>query len=223
MSTKIGIITEGPIDELLLSALLEQIAKQRASLGWPIHVEEARDYFPIRKRGAGGVLNVVKSLVQALSTQPFDHFCFVILLDRRTKPVQRKIHRLISGKTRFVLAIAVEEIEAWWLGDRSNTLAWADLAERLPDGCRYAMKGYRAERDKQPKKTLDELTRHSNKFDRFYGDGSVELASDFADAYWRTRARLQEICTQCPQGFRPFQDEMTNRFRQMKTQEGRLC
>jgi len=222
MSTKIGIIAEGPIDHVLLPELLGRISQDKADFGWPIDTEDVAELFPVRKRGHGGVLDAIRRLVKALNTQYYDHACFVILLDRRTRAVQQEIRKLIRGKDRFVLGVAIEEIEAWWLGDRTNTLAWSGLRDRLPEHCRYGARKYKAERDPGPKKTLDELTRLSNRFDRHYGEGNTDMATEFAEDYWRHDARLDEIASQCPKGFGPFQKKMTNRFRQARDRSGRL-
>lgn len=222
MSTKIGVIAEGPVDHILLPALLERIAQDRAQFRWPLDADDVAEVLLIRKRGHGGVLETVRKLVTALNTQYFDHSLFVILLDRRTEAVQRRIRRLIRGKDRFVLGVAIEEIEAWWLGDRTNTLAWTTLRDSLPSACRYAASDYHAESDRRPKTTLDELTRLSDRFDRYYGDGNTDLATDFAEDYWRQSARLDEIAVQCPHGFGGFQRDMTNAFRQVKQGSGRL-
>ena len=224
MSTKIGIFCEGAIDYALLPALLERIARDGAGFRWPVDASDVADLFPIRKRGHGGVLETVRALVKALNTQHFGHACFVILLDRRTAAVQREIARLIQGKPRFVLGIAIEEIEAWWLGDRTNTFAWTRLKPAdLPEGCRYAQAKYKAEGDPSPKRTLDRLTRLSGRFDRFYGEGNLDMAEDFAEAFWRKFAKLNEIATQCPKGFGRFQRRMVNAFHRAKASwPGRL-
>ncbi len=213
MSTKVGIIAEGPIDHALLPALLSRIAQDRIGLTWPVNSEDVADIFQLRKRGHGGVLEAVRRLVAALDTDLYDHHCFIILLDRRTRPVQEEVRRLIAGRDRFVLGVAVEEIEAWWLGDRTNTLAWSELNAELPPTCRYAVPRYKAEADDDPKKTLDELTRCSDRFDRYYGEGNVDLAIEFAEDYWKDYARLDEIGSQCPQSYRPFQRAIINQFR----------
>ena len=221
MSTKIGIIAEGPIDHALLPALLTRIAEDQAEFTWPVAADDVAELFPIRKRGHGGVLETVRSLVKALAKEPFDHACFVILLDRRTRAVQEKVHKLIQDKNRFILGVAIEELEAWWLGDRTNTLAWSGLKKSLPPDCPYAEAKYQAEADDTPKKTLDELTRISDRFDRYYGEGNLDLAVEFAEDYWRPGARLEEIATQCPEGFGRFQERVANRFRQVKAASAR--
>ena len=63
MSTRIGIIAEGPIDHALLPVLLERIALERASFGWPVAPDDVAEVFQIRKRGHGGVLETVRRLV----------------------------------------------------------------------------------------------------------------------------------------------------------------
>ncbi len=216
MSTKIGIIAEGPIDHCLLPALLEQIARQRADYSWPVSADDVTQRFCIRKRGFGGVLASVRRLVEVLETGEFDHAFFVIVLDRRTEAAQSAIKNMLANRDRFVLGIAIEEIEAWWLGDRENTLAWSGLKNGPPHDCRYAQRDYRSERDKDPKRTLDELTRISDRFDRYYGEGNVDLAHDFAENFWRRSARLDDIRGQCPQGYRPFEKAVTQQFRSAK-------
>lgn len=225
MSTKIGIIAESTIDHILLRPLLSRIAHDKASFRWPLEASDVAIPFFIRKRGNGGVLETVRRLVKALETTFQDHACFVIVLDRKTASVQRKIKRLIAGRPRFVLGIAIEEIEAWWLGDRTNTLTWTGFDRNtLPSDCRYARGNYQAERDKTPKKTLDELTRVADpdRFAIFYGDGNTDLAQEFAENYWRKFAKLDEISFQCPKGFGRFQQQMVNAFQQAKRPPGPL-
>ncbi len=213
MSTKIGIIAEGPIDHALLPPLLERIAQERAGCSWPVKPDDIAQVFNIRKRGHGGVLETVRRLVAVLSSEVYDHAFFVIMLDRRTSAVQEEIRALIGAHGRFVMGVAIEEIEAWWLADRKNTLDWTGLTNALPDHCRYARNKYHAERDEEPKRTLDELTRESSRIDRYYGEGSVELASEFAEDYWRRSAHLDDIRVQCPRGYRPFEKDVTQHFR----------
>jgi hypothetical protein len=214
MSSKIGLIVEGPIDGALLPALLSCIAANLAGIHWPVQADDVAEMFPVRKRGHGGVLDTVRRLVDALDTQYFEHKFFIILLDRRTKTVQKEVRRLIAPHPRFVLGIAIEEIEAWWLGDRTNTLAWVGLDE-VPRGLRYADEDYHAESDSDPKETLDKLTHASDRFDRGYGVGNLDHAREFAENYWRVGARLDEIRAQCAQGFAPFENDVIQRFRKL--------
>ena len=216
MSTKVGIIAEGPIDHALLPALLSRIVMMKVGIKWPIRGEDIAELFQIRKRGHGAVVEVVRRLVEALDTEFFDHHCFVILLDRLTRSVQEEVRTLISTRNRFILGVAIEEIEAWWLGDRTNTLNWADLRINLPLGCRFAAKKYKAEADDNPKLTLDELTRFSERLDSFYGVGNVDLAREFAEDYWKNFASLGEISAQCPEGYKPFERAVINAFRPLK-------
>jgi hypothetical protein len=222
MSTKVAIIAEGSVDYVLLPALLQRIAIDRAQFTWPIEPDDLIELLPIRKRGHGGVLEKIRALVRLLQEMVLDFDCYVILLDRKTKPAQREIRRLITGHSLFVLGVAIEEIEAWWLADRTNTLAWSDLRAGPPEDCRYAASGYKAEHDDDPKRTLDELTRISDRFDRCYGQGNTDLATEFAIDYWEQFARLDEIASGCPEGFGAFEQDMTNALRAAKARTGRL-
>ena len=147
----------------------------------------------------------------------------MILLDRKTKSVQQQIRKLIRGNPRFVLGIAIEEVEAWWLGDRINTFEWTDLtADELPPECLYGQPKYKAENDKMPKTTLDHLTRLSQRFDRYYGEGNLDMAMEFAEEHWARSASLDQISSQCPRGFDRFQRSMINAFRRARASAGRL-
>lgn len=222
-ATRVGIIAEGPTDHALLPALLERIARDRAAFDWPVLGEDAALVLPVRKRGHGGVLDAVRRMVAALRSGAAlaDYSFFVIVLDRRTNAVQTRVKRLIRGEDRFVLAIAIEEIEAWWLGDRVNTLAFFQLGDELPAGLRYAERGYKAERDSRPKRTLDELTEVSEAVDSRYGVGNARLALDFAEG-WRNTARLAAIEGQCPRGFGTFAGAAANALRRAKARASRL-
>jgi hypothetical protein len=199
----------------LLPPLVRQVAHERADVRWPVAVDSAFEWLQMRPRGHGGVWMAVKRIVKVLSASSDLPFAFVIiLLDRRTERIQRKIRKLIAGNDRFLLATAKEEIEAWWLGDRTNTLSWLGF-RTPPAGSRYAAAGYPAERDLHPKRTLHELTERSNRVDRAYGEGNLDLARDFAEL-WETRVRLGEIETQCPAQFPPFCDATAGAFKGLR-------
>ncbi len=164
----------------------------------------------------------VRRLVSFLQkSTEFNHSFYVILLDYKTQVVQKEIKRLISGKNRFVLGVAIREIEAWWLGDRDSTLSWLKLNFTDIDGLRYAVKNYKAEGDDNPKKTLDELTRKSNVLETTYGDGNLSLAREFA-ILWKETARIRDIEGQCPKGFKKFCRKATNAFKNANASLGRL-
>jgi hypothetical protein len=222
MSTRIGVLAEGPIDHALISPIIRQIATKRAQFTWPVDPADAAEWLKLRPRGHGGVWLAVQKAIRVLQEEEFPYSFIIILLDRRTKAIQGKIRRLISGRDRFVLAVAQEEIEAWWLGDRPCTLSWLRF-DAAPGNTRYAKPGYQAERDKEPKKTLTELTQESPnpEIDRNYGEGNLDLARDFAD-FWEGRVNLPEIEGQCPKRFQPFCHDTTEAFRRAKTSEGRL-
>ncbi len=220
MSDRVGIVAEGPIDLALLPPILRRIAEERAKVTWPVQVADAFEWLQMRPRGHGGVWMAIRRMVQVLRKDPNLPYAFIIiLLDRRTQKIQTKVRKLIAGKDRFILAIAQEEIEAWWLGDRTNTLGWLGFGQP-PAGTRYAANDYLAERDDKPKRTLDELTEKSPRLDRVYGEGNLDLARDFAEL-WDGRVRLQEIETQCPNQFPSFCRGTTQAFRRTKSHTNR--
>jgi hypothetical protein len=222
-ATKVGVITEGPVHEVLVAAFLQRIARERAHFEWPLLPDDATEFVPTRKRGHGGVLDAVKRLVSFVEESVCfnDRAFFVIVLDHRTKAVQERIRKIIRGSDRFIVGIAIEEMEAWWLGDRVNTLAWLQLSSSLPPGARYAAPGYTAEKDKHPKRTLDELTMISTAVTRRYGQGNTEMAREFAQVL-EYGARLDDIEGQCPRGFGAFCRDTTNAMNRAKARTGRL-
>ena len=215
---------EGSIDHCLLAALLERIAQQRANYNWPVSAEDGADLFPIRKRGHGGVRDALHRIVKMLGTPPLaDYAVFVAVVDGRSPGALRELRDLVSraGSERFVLGVAICEIEAWWLADRTATLRWLGFGSGSPQGLRYARAGYMAEKDDAPKRTLGELTRRSDRLDRAYGDGNLELAREFAQS-WRSCARLGDLESQCPKGFKPFCKGAAAALRRAKARAGVL-
>lgn len=210
---RIGLLCEGLIDLQLVPPLLQTIARTRADVRWPIQHFNAVEQIGIRTGSFGQIPKAVRKLVHLINLPPWSE-CefFVILLDHRTRTTQKEIRRLIRGHSKFVVGIAIREIEAWWLGDRANTLGWLRLAEHSLAGLRYGRAGYRAESDDAPKRTLDELTIHSSDCLAQYGKGNLQLAIDFANV-WRNSADLNQIEAQCPIGFRPFCRDSLNEFR----------
>jgi hypothetical protein len=81
VSTRIGIIAEGPIDHCLLPPLLGRIARERADYGWPVTSDDVAEIFSIRKRGHGGVLETVRRLVKVLDAIHDQRDFCVILFD----------------------------------------------------------------------------------------------------------------------------------------------
>ena len=226
MSFPIAFIGEGRIDKELVGALLSRIAEERCGFTWPVDVHEEFPELRIRKTGHGGVHEKVSRLVKLLNagTQTQYHLC-VIVLDRRTRPAQRRVRQSISGKPVFILGIAIEEIEAWWLADRQNVLQWLCLEDDDIAELGYGDSAYNAERDNSPKATLDELTRLSQECDRHYASGNLDLAMDFTES-WKEFANLAIIEHECARGFAPFSSalqEALARARDEQAQEnGRL-
>ena len=214
MSTRIGIIAEGPIDHVLLPPLISSVAKEVVGARWPVLPGDVSELFPIRKTGHGGVLEKLRKLVEVLKTDPLGYAMFVIVLDRKTSAVQAEVKQLVRGNSRFVVGIAIEEIEAWWLADRTNTLAWVGHTHTTLPPCRYNdADGYSAEKDADPKRTLDELTEFSARLEYRYGYGNVDLAENFVDNFWKLNVRRQEMLAQCSRGYGRFERELANALR----------
>ena len=214
MSTRIGIIAEGPIDHVLLPPLISTVASEVVGAKWPVLPGDVSELIPIRKTGHGGVLEKLRALTEFLKVNPLGYALFVIVLDRKTSAVQAEVRRLVHGDSRFVIGIAIEEIEAWWLADRHSTLAWIGHTGGTLPKCRYGdASKYAAEKDRDPKRTLNELTELSPRLDSRYGQGNVALAENFVDRHWSVGVRRAEIASQCHQGYGRFERDLSNALR----------
>src|SRR4051794_33828429 len=159
---KVTLVAEGPIDQALIPKLMSRIA-EKVRIRWPIDFSEDFRLALIRKTGHGGVLEKVRMVVKQIgdsdSSRPD---VLVIVLDyKKTAAVAEEIRKLTRGIGWIVFGIAIEEIEAWWLADQTQTLAWLRMsrsdAQQLGYGPDYA-----PESDKDPKSTLDRLTANSD-------------------------------------------------------------
>ena len=66
MSTRVGIIAEGPIDLALLPPMLRRIAEERAGVSWPVQVADVFEWLQMRPRGHGGVWMAIRRFVRVL-------------------------------------------------------------------------------------------------------------------------------------------------------------
>ncbi len=223
MSTRVGLIGEGPIDRPILGALLQRIATERAGYNWPVDADDLDTTLRIRKTGHGGVVTKLERLLKIIDAgQDVGCRFYVVVLDnRKLAPIHAQVKSLISRYDRVLFHVAIEELEAWWLADAGSVLGWLGLTrvELAAAGLDYGSDRYHAEKDQTPKATLDTLTRISSAVDSVYGRaGNSELADDFGK-YWRDRAQLDIIEHQCPNGFRPFADEVATAFRRCLTED----
>jgi hypothetical protein len=203
---KIGLVCEGSIDEALIAALLKRIATERVGIHWPVRPFDVFQRINVRRGGHGQIPKAIRRLKIVMGQGPlWDVELFVIVLDHGTRATERSVRREIRGNLRFVLGIAIQEVEAWWLADRRSTLNWLDLSSHEIEDLRYGKRNYNAERDTKPKVTLNELTVQSEAVATRYGDGNFDLASSFAEL-WQHSADLDQMVVQCPRGFSRFHD-----------------
>jgi hypothetical protein len=209
---KISLITEGDIDRALIPCLLAEIAK-RVGVTWPLTVDEFQET-QIRKRGFGAVLDGVRLVIEQMEAGTYARpDVLVVVLDhRKTQAVVDEIRRLTRSMDWIAIGIAVEEIEAWWLADQNQVLAWLEISREDARRVGYS-ESYSPERDHDPKQTLHLLTQASNKILFNYGRGSVTLAEEFADVAWKNWADLESMVFKCPRGFAPFAERMRSLLR----------
>jgi len=214
---KIGIISESPIDLALVSALLSRIAISRAGIAWPLQTDNTIERIGIRQNGHGQVLKALKKLKTLINDGPFSEYSlFIVLVDQVPAGIRRRFEREVRGNARLVFATAIREIEAWWLADRASVLAWLRLTEADITTHRYGMAAYNAERDHNPKDTLDQITNISTAVQTRYDGGNVGLAREFS-SIWKDSARLDQIEISCGAGFAPFCRATTRALRRSRS------
>lgn len=120
---------------------------------------------------------------------------FVVVLDsRKTEEVQRQIKDVLRGAPDFpaVYGVAVQETEAWVLGDIENVnrhVLKVYPAPRLPKA---------PERDPDPKKTLNDLFIRASRVLE-YDAWNTECARVVAPYL-----RKDTVAARCPKGFGKF-------------------
>jgi hypothetical protein len=210
---KVTLICEGSIDQALVYPLISRIAES-VGIKWPLNFSS--DEFNlslIRKSGHGGVLEKVRRVVDRIKRYEFlrPDILVIVLDHKKTSKVVDEIKRLIRGVDWIVLGIAIEEIEAWWLADQKQTLAWLQMSVEEASNLGYGH-DYAPESDIDPKRTLDILTSKSDAIEARYGRGLTPLAEHFASVAWENWADLDSMRVKCAKGFAPFQRQLGQQF-----------
>jgi hypothetical protein len=99
MSTRVGVLAEGPMDHALIAPLIRQIARKRAQFTWPVDPSDAADWLKLRPRGHGGVWLALQRVVRVLREEESPYAFIIILLDRRTKAIQGRFAGSFQEKT----------------------------------------------------------------------------------------------------------------------------
>jgi hypothetical protein len=199
---RIGLLVEGGIDEEILPPLINQLLAD-----WRRHRRREPDYyrFPFPPKGYGEILKNVRMLVKlypnAEEWQRIGCDLFVVVLDsRNTETVQREITRVLKGATGFpaVFGLAVQETEAWVLGDIDHVNRHVFKVKPQP---RLQTS---PEKDPDPKRTLNDFyVRASTAID--YDAWNKECARAVAPYL-----RGSQVEVRCPKGF----GKLAERFRQ---------
>lgn len=190
---RVGLLTEGGIDEALLPPLLGQSAAtipalRNLAIDWKA--------FPFAPNGYGEIPKNLKMLVKLHSRQSewerIGCDLFVVVHDsRKTDQVQGEIRAVLARSTTFpiVYGLAIQEVEAWVLGDIDNVNRYVFKIHPMPS------LPFAPERDRDPKKTLTDLfvsrTRELE-FDRWNVE-CARLAAPFL--------RASQVQRKCPRGF----------------------
>ncbi len=210
---KVSLLSEGDIDLVLLPSIIREIARQNG-VNWPLNVDEDQHIAHIRKTGHGAVLKKLAVIIGDYQKGRYvkPDMLIVVLDHRKTQMVVDELRRLVQGCDWTVIGVAREEVEAWWLADRKQTLGWLGLSEEAAVAADYGP-DYAPEKDEYPKRTLNRLTDCSHAVDSLYGDGSVALAESFVLSAWNQYVDLDSLRVKCPKGFAPFQADVSRRVR----------
>lgn len=193
---RIGLLIEGGIDEEILPPLLEQLMSVL-----PEHRRRGLSYYPVPfpPKGYGEIPKNLKMLVKlyedASERLRFGCDLFVVVLDsRKTEDIQRQIRDVLLGADGFpaVYGVAIQETEAWVLGDIGNVNKHVFKVHPEPELPKAP------ERDPHPKKTLVDLfVRASPVLE--YEAWNTECARAVAP-----HLRKDTVAFRCPKGFGKF-------------------
>jgi len=208
---RVGIVAEGRIDDIILTSLIRKI-HEVAGKPYQLYVNDLRD-FPLRKKGAGDVKGTTRRLIQFLegslqfpvrgrTSYECDIYCVVVDY-KKTEVLRKEIRSLIAGTSvpGFVFGVAIQEIEAWILGDIVNTCSSLGL-----DAEDYSEAGKNPEAEMNPKAILSVLVNASSR-SRYFKWNSEDAAeiSLYIDP--------ENIARNCLKGFAPFYDELSKKIR----------
>jgi hypothetical protein len=189
--SRIGLLVEGTIDEAILEPLILEALRPRAA-GRPHSVA----FFPFPPNGFGEIPKNLRTLVRYYEQRDerarLGCDLFVIIHDgRKTEFIQKEIREILREARDFpsVYGLAIQEVEAWILGDIEN------LNKRVFHLHPIPKLPHRPERDPDPKKTLVDLFIRPSKsigYDRWNQECARLLAPHM---------RPTQVARRCPRGF----------------------
>lgn len=204
-------VTEGEHDEPI-QALIRSVAQEKAGLTFPIRQKDAVRFIERPRRGFGRVQEVLKDIAGFRDEKTrrgekdgdiLNYDVLVALIDKRAK--NREKCKSYARKLDAVLGVAIEEFEAWILGDLPSIKTWLGVDKEGVESCGITP-SYRAEKDKNPKATLKCLVTES----AFSCGWDSLVASQYAMEW---QPQLDKIEAQCPRGFKPFARQLSSHMR----------
>lgn len=204
---RIGLLIEGGIDEEILQPLVEQLISVL-----PEHRRRGLDYYPVPfpPNGYGEIPKNLKILVRlyedADERRRIGCDLFVVVLDScQTEDIQRQIKDVLRQADGFpaVYGVAIQETEAWVLGDIGNVNKHVFKIQpepKLPKA---------PEKDPDPKKTLVDLFVRSSAVIE-YDAWNTECARVVAP-----HLRKDTVAVRCPKGFGKFRTDFDQTIRRL--------
>lgn len=204
---RIGLLIEGGVDEEILKPLLEQLM-----LILPEHRQRGLGYYPVPfpPNGYGEMSKNLKMLARLYEDvderRRIGCDLFVVVLDsRKTEEVQRQIKKVLRTTPGFpaVYGVAIQETEAWVLGDIGNVNKHVFKVHPEPPLPKAP------EKDPDPKNTLVDLfVRASPVLE--YDAWNTECARVVAP-----HLRKGTVAVRCPKGFGRFVTDFEQTIRRL--------
>ena len=205
---KIGLLVEGEIDEKLLEPLLRDtfgsITRERSE-------KLPSVTFPFPPNGYGEISKNLRTLIR-LYQHPDERdrigcgFFLIIHDSRKTEIVQKEVRRILQDAPDFpaVYGLAIQETEAWVLGDIVHVNRYVFRVKPMPVLCRSP------ERETDPKKVLTDIF-VAPSTDVEYDRWNLECARLVAPYLRHT-----QVASRCPRGFGKLVRDLRNNQRLLK-------
>jgi hypothetical protein len=197
MSLRIGLLCEGRIDEELIQPLLQKLIGNQVKIFFS---------FPVPPNGFGEIPKNLRMLIK-LKEQPSEweriwcHVFIIILDSKRTESIQKEIKKILDRTSDFpaVYGLAIQEIEAWVLGDIENVNRHVLNINPCPRLL------YSPETDPDPKATLNSIfiTQSSNIESDCWNVECARLVAPFL--------RVDQLKIRCPKGFGKLAKKILNK------------
>jgi hypothetical protein len=196
MNLRIGLLCEAHIDEELIQPLLTELIGTKTKIFFS---------FPVPPNGFGEIPKNLKILINLQNErdewEKIGCDLFIIIHDSiKTENIQREIKTILRGAIHFpaIYGLAIQEIEAWVLGDIENVNRHIFKITPCPS------LPHPPESDPDPKATLNNIFIAKSNFfeyDRWNVEGAKRIAPFL---------RADQVKFKCKKGFGKLANDLRN-------------